>query len=194
MLQVRPHMNDPKLPVHYTFPNEMVPDVDMLRIRCGSGIIRQVQRPYVILVNRGAPYVTTRKDKIPDVTQENRLFPFLGHRNILRSRRGKSHTLLCPREKRNATTSTHHNTARNRFPVSSPAGVVRIHIHLEPNTTCRTPLKSDTVATRESDIHQDMQRYLPVRELRCVRIPSHGSRRVEDIRRSLVGKTHQMSN
>ena len=70
MLQVRPHMNDPKLPVRDTFPNEMVPDVDMLRIRCGSGIIRQVQRPYVILVNRGAPYVTIRKDKIPYVTQE----------------------------------------------------------------------------------------------------------------------------
>ena len=47
MLLVRPHMNDPKLPVRYTFPNEMVPDVDMLRVRCGSGIIRQVQRPYV---------------------------------------------------------------------------------------------------------------------------------------------------
>ena len=45
MLQVRPHMNDPKLPVCYTFPNEMVPDVDMLGIRCGSGIIRQVQPP-----------------------------------------------------------------------------------------------------------------------------------------------------
>ena len=63
MLQVRPHMNDPKLPVRYTFPNEMVPDVDMLRIRCGSGIIRQVQRPYVILVSRGAPYVTSGKIK-----------------------------------------------------------------------------------------------------------------------------------
>ena len=139
MLQVRPQINDPKLPVRYTFPNEMVPDVDMLRIRCDSGIIRQVQRPYVILVNRGAPYVTIRKDKIPDVTQENRLFQSLGHRNILRLRREQSHTLLCPREKRNATTSTHHNTARNRFPVSSPAGVVRIHIHFEPKTPRAVP-------------------------------------------------------
>ena len=63
MLQVRPHMNDPKLPVRYTFPNEMVPDVDMLRIRCGSGIIRQVQRPYVILVNRGSPTSPSGKIK-----------------------------------------------------------------------------------------------------------------------------------
>ena len=96
MLQVRQHMNDPKLPVRYTFPNEMVPDVDMLRIRCGSEVFRQVQRPYVILVNRGAPYVAIRKDEISDVTQENRLFQSLGHRNILRLRRGQSHTLLCP--------------------------------------------------------------------------------------------------
>ena len=110
MLQVRPHMNGPKLPVRYAFSNEMVPDVDMLGIRCGSRIIGQVQRPYVILVNRGAPYVTIRKDKIPDVTQENRLFQPLGHRNILRLRRGQSHTSVSSRK----TKRNHQHTLQHR--------------------------------------------------------------------------------
>ena len=67
MLQVRPHMNDSKFPVHYTLPQKVVANAYALRVWRGDRIIGQVQRAYVILENGSAPYVAIRKDKTPDV-------------------------------------------------------------------------------------------------------------------------------
>ena len=194
MLQVRPHMNNSKLPFRYVLSKKVVANVYVLRVWRGGRIIGQVQSAYVILENGSAPYVAIRKDKTLDVPQENRLLKPLSHRNIFCLRRRQCHTLLRPRQKRHASTSTHNNTATNISPVGGSAREIRIHKHLQTNTTRRTPLKSDTVATRESNVHENVQGRFPVHEFRCVKIPCHGSHRVKDIRTSLVRKSHQMSN
>ena len=50
-LQVRSYVNYLKLPQFYTLTDEMVTDVDVLRVRRSSRVARQVDSAYVVLVD-----------------------------------------------------------------------------------------------------------------------------------------------
>ena len=50
-LQVRSYVNYLKLPQFYTLTDEMVTDIDVLRVRRSSRVARQVDSAYVVLVD-----------------------------------------------------------------------------------------------------------------------------------------------
>ena len=80
-----------------SFPDEVVANVDVLRVGGSGRVIGQVQRPHIILLvdNGTAETLIKRKDETPQqVAQENRFLEPVTYRNILRLTRRKRDTLL----------------------------------------------------------------------------------------------------
>ena len=98
VLELRCYMQDPKLLPRYPFPDEVVTNVDVLRVGGSGRVVSQVQRPHVILVDNGTTGTLKWKYKTPQIAQENRFLEPVTHRNILRLTRRKRDTLLRPRQ------------------------------------------------------------------------------------------------
>lgn len=131
MLQLRRYMQDLQLLPRNPFPDEVVPNADVLGHVGSDRVLGQVQRPHVTLVHNGTPDTLKRKDKTPQVSQENRFLQPITLRDERRLTRRKRDALLRPRHVRDSAPRTHHNRSRDRPAVILPPREIRVHENLQ---------------------------------------------------------------
>ena len=89
VLVLRLYVRDFKLSVLDMFLQEVVAHVDVLRVRVGDRVDRQLNRTVVVLKNLDARIPKLRQEETPHRPQENRLLKAFCHCNVLSLTRGE---------------------------------------------------------------------------------------------------------
>ena len=150
VLLLRLYGDNVKLSPEYKLSEEVVPNVDVFRIRRAHRVMSQVPCPLGVLKNSDACRTKARQNKTPHVPQENRFLDGVCQCHVLGFCGRKRHALLSPRKPAHACSCAHDSPTGNRPPTSGIAGVVciRIRNQLQPTVS----LKSNAKITREKNI------------------------------------------
>lgn len=160
VLQIGWHVHNLEFPPLHMLTDKVVSDVDVLRVRSGGGVDRQVYCSLVILEDCRAPHLFVRKGKTPDIPQKNHLLQSLRQRRVLSLGGRRGHALLRLRKVSHTRTRTHQKPPRHRFAARLLAG--KVYVDIQHQTEVPTPLKCNPEIKSPSYIHQIMQSGLPV--------------------------------
>ena len=134
MLPCRPHVRNGDRSVRNQLPQEVIACINVLRIRIGDGVLRELPSTFVILEHRHTRCLHSRQHKTPNLLQKEHSLHCLRHCDVLCFCNGKRNTLLSSRKPAHTSTPTHCHSSRDRSPISCLARVVCIgkHRHQQP--------------------------------------------------------------
>ena len=135
-------------------------NVDVLRVRVGDRVNRQLDRTVLVLKNLDARITIIRQEETPHGPQENCILRAFLHCNVLGLTRGEYGAILRPRNSLDGRPPPHHGSTRYIFPLSHfrGTGFARINHQLQATTH----LERHTVAARHRQVLQNASRGLPV--------------------------------
>ena len=193
VLLLRLYGDNVKLFPEYELSEEVVPNVDVCRIRRAHRVISQVPCPLVVLKNSDACITKARQNKPLHAPQENHLFDVVCQCYVLG---------FCGRKRHESVThfrvlENHHTNAPAHMTAPPETDLISLALLAESASayaTSSSPLPLRKVIPKslvKKHILQNTNRCLPAYLPGRVGVPGYRSHCVREIRTCLVSKPHQ---